>query len=96
MKLASLILLMTVNVMAATSYQKDALPIFQDRCSQCHNANSAPQPNWLDYDTAKSKKDRILDRVYTKKDMPPFGNVTKITDQEREVLKNWVEEGAQK
>jgi len=34
--------------------------------------------------------------VYTKKDMPPFGNITKITDQEREVLKNWVEEGAQK
>ena len=96
MKLFTFLLLFPIYANAVTSYSKDALPIFQNKCSQCHNANSAPQPNWLDYDVAKSKKDRILDRVWNKKDMPPYSNVTGVTDQERETLRNWVQEGAQK
>src|SRR5271157_852930 len=95
-KLFILALLAPITALAETSYQKDALPIFQSKCAQCHNASNMADKNWLDYGIARSKKDRILDRVWTKKDMPPYGNVTNITDQERETLKNWVEQGAQK
>ena len=91
-----MILLFSIGVQASTTYTKDAQPIFQNRCAQCHNASNMADKNWLDYDIAKAKKDKILDRLWVKKDMPPYGNVTAVTDQERETIKNWITEGAQK
>jgi uncharacterized membrane protein len=90
-----LILLISLKAQAITTYEKDALPIFKNRCSMCHNSAMMPDKNWLDYDIAKNKSDIILKRAWINKDMPP-GNSTGITDQERETLKNWVNDGAQK
>lgn len=75
----------------ATSYKKDAKPIFENKCMLCHN-DSMPDKNWMKYNIAVSKKDLILKRVWVLKDMPP-GNVTVISYTEREILKNWIEEG---
>jgi len=82
----------TSSLNAAVSYKKDALPIFQNRCSQCHNPSAMPDKNWLEYDIAKSKKALILNRVWIKRDMPMGGN---ITEDERQIIKNWIEGGAQ-
>lgn len=77
-------------MLADTTYNKDSLPIFQSRCSACHNSSYEPR-NWLDYKIAFEKREEIKKRVYTLKSMPPSG--FNIKDEERETLKNWVDEG---
>ena len=74
------------------TYTKDALPIFQARCSKCHHART-PGRNWLNYEDAFRKRIMIKFRIKTKA-MPPRGNP--ITDEEREILMKWVDQGALK
>ena len=87
-------ILFTFLTNSGTTYTKDAKPIFEKHCSQCHNANW-PDKNWLDYETAKKNKDKIKDRAVLQKSMPP-GNPTNMTDKERDILKQWIDEGAKK
>lgn len=87
-----LICLLAFPAQAGTSYQKNALPIFRTRCSLCHDNWS--DKDWRQYDIAKLKKDLILYRVWQIRDMP-LNNATGITEAERVIIKNWVEEGAQ-
>ena len=75
------------------SYDKDAKPIFEKRCAQCHNANW-PATNWLDYTVAKDNKDKIKFRLENKS-MPP-GNSTGMTEDERKTIIKWINEGAKK
>jgi uncharacterized membrane protein len=75
------------------TYTKDVKPIFERRCSQCHNANW-PDKNWLDYNKAKENKDKIKIKVKDKT-MPP-GNSTEITEEERNIIIQWVDDGAKK
>ncbi|MCC6599218.1 MAG: urate hydroxylase PuuD [Crocinitomicaceae bacterium] len=75
--------------------------IFQQRCVQCHS--SAPTddqwtsaPNGVMYDTPEqiqSMTDKILIRAVDTKTMPQ-GNKTGMTDEERMVLKRWIQQGA--
>jgi uncharacterized membrane protein len=88
-----LLMLMSLSLNAATTYTKDAQPIFRERCKMCHDDFNMPDKNWMKYEIAKSKKDAILNRVWVKKDMPQ-ANITEMTDKERVTIKNWVEEGA--
>lgn len=75
------------------SYNKDIKPMIEKHCSQCHNPNW-PDKNWLDYETAKKNKDAIKLRVGNQT-MPP-GNITNMTQEERNKIIQWVNEGAQK
>ena len=73
-------------------YKKDVLPIMKEMCANCHN------PGWkdkdfTDYKTAKENAGKIKTRAVIEKTMPP-GNITGITDEERETLGKWVDEGA--
>lgn len=72
------------------SYNKDIKPIFQNRCILCHN-ESVPERNWMDYKTAKKKKDKIKLRIENKT-MPPYDNG--ITEKERREIIDWVNSGA--
>ena len=84
----------TALVMAANlTYTADIKPIFEKRCSQCHNANWTDK-NWLDYDTAFKNKDKIKLRVGNET-MPP-GNQTELTKEERASIIKWVDQGAKK
>ncbi|MCM2280032.1 MAG: hypothetical protein NDJ89_18315 [Oligoflexia bacterium] len=72
------------------SYQQAILPLFQRSCSACHNASST-LPNWLDYPTAYEKRDRILERVVIRKDMPLGGS---LLEEERDLVERWIRGGA--
>ena len=34
------------------SYEKNIKPLFEKRCSNCHNETMMPDKNWLNYDIA--------------------------------------------
>jgi len=75
--------------------------VIAQRCAPCHS--SAPTypgipvaPAGVMFDTPaeiQAKAQRILDRAVTTKTMP-LGNLTGITDAERDVLRRWVSAGA--
>ena len=75
--------------------------IIAKRCITCHSSKptddvySAP-PNGVVYDTPQDivkKKDLIMQRVVITKTMPQ-NNKTNITQQERDVIRCWIEQGA--
>lgn len=85
------------------TYLRDVLPILMGKCGRCHNEQSQVLANWLDYDTAASKRWEIKRRVwdswhgtYFKQPMPTANGPESvaITPEEREAIKAWVEEGA--
>lgn len=75
------------------TYTKDAKPIIEKRCAQCHNKNW-PDKDWTNYETAFKNKDKIKLRV-ANQTMPP-GNNTNITKEERQALIDWANDGGQK
>lgn len=84
----------THDVVYAKTYTfSDVKPIFKARCYICHNKNSG-RGDWQDYDQAFKKRLQIKTRVKSKN--MPMGNVTRMTDEERDVVIKWVEQGAKK
>lgn len=75
-------------------------PIVQKRCVTCHSTNPTDDvqkiaPNGIMLDTPEQIKkmtDRILVRVVQTNTMPQ-GNKTGITDEEREMIGRWIEQG---
>ena len=73
----------------------------QKRCVQCHSANPTDDvyktaPNGVMYDTPEDifkKKDLIMQRVVITKTMPQ-NNKTNITEEERNTIRCWIEQGA--
>lgn len=69
-------------------------PIIKQRCFQCHGNGQVN--GGVSYDNPadiQSHASRIKFRVVDAKNMPQ-GNVTGMTDQERELIRLWVEQGA--
>lgn len=75
--------------------------IIQKRCVQCHSATPTDDvnkvaPNGVKYDTPKEiydKRDLIMQRVVITKTMPQ-NNKTNITEEERNTIRCWIEQGA--
>ncbi len=75
--------------------------IVQKRCVQCHSSNPTDDtykvaPNGVKYDTPDDifkKKDLIMQRVVITKTMPQ-NNKTNITEEERNTIRCWIEQGA--
>ncbi len=78
------------NQFSLITFEQNIKPLFKEKCSLCHNAASA-LPNLLNYDVALEKKDRLVDRIYLKRDMPL---VAFMTNEERTLVKQWVDDGA--
>lgn len=72
------------------TYTQHMKPLFTQKCMACHNANT-PERNWMDYKTAYNKRGQILRRVVVIKDMPRGFT---MTDEERQLVKKWVTQGA--
>lgn len=79
----------------------DVNMIVQKRCISCHSSKptddfyTAP-PNGVVYDTPEDivkKKDLIMQRVCVTKTMP-LNNKTNITEEERDMIRCWIEHGA--
>lgn len=79
----------------------EANQIIQTRCIQCHSASPTDDvwksaPNGVMYDTPEqiqNMADKILIRAVRSKNMPQ-GNKTNMTEDERNVLKRWILQGA--
>ena len=75
-------------------------PVILKRCVQCHSLNPTDDvqkiaPNGIMFDTpdeVAKQKDRIMIRVVQTKTMPQ-ANKTGITDEERELIGRWIEQG---
>lgn len=75
--------------------------IVQKRCVQCHSSNPTDDvykvaPNGVKYDTPQdiyNKRDLIMQRVVITKTMPQ-NNKTNITEEERNTIRCWIEQGA--
>lgn len=83
-------MLLTI-LLSTLSYQSDIKPIFIKRCAACHNENW-PDKNWLNYQTAFKNRILIKQRTSILKNMPPAG--MEITDKERKIIQQWVDQGA--
>ena len=79
----------------------EVMQIVKSRCSQCHSSMptddvyTAP-PNGVKYETVEDVirlKDKIMERAVLTKTMPP-NNKTGITDDERQRIRCWMEQGA--
>jgi len=76
--------------------------IIQERCISCHSSKPTDDvykaaPNGVMYDTPEDivkKKDLIMQRVVLTKTMPQ-NNKTNITQKERDIIRCWIEQGAQ-
>lgn len=77
--------------------------IVQTRCISCHSDKPTDKiwktaPSGVKYDTDEqiiNLKDKIYQRVVVSKDMP-FSNQTKMTEQERQVVECWINQGGKK
>ena len=75
--------------------------IFQRRCLQCHSSTPTDDvfknaPNGIMFDspsTIQTLARRIRLQVVESRAMP-FANKTKITDDEREIVRRWIDQGA--
>lgn len=90
---------------AQVTYAGDVLPIIVGRCFSCHNDQTRFLPNWSDYNTAYAHREEIKRRVWDSwkgeyfKEPMPAGNSPQclmMTEEERLIIKNWVETGAVK
>lgn len=85
------------------TYLGDIQPIFMGSCARCHNQQSRFVYDWLDYKTAYADRWEIKRRIwnswkgsYFKEPMPVANSPESLamTDEQREMIKNWVESGA--
>ena len=78
--------------------------IINNRCASCHSANATDAvwkvaPNGVKYDTPEqiyNFKDKIFQRVVVSKNMPFNNNQTQMTDEERDMINCWINQGAPK
>jgi len=70
-------------------YTTDITPILQKDCVSCHGPGSGM--DWTDYETFKSKKDRIKIRVLGPAANMPIGG--KLSDGDRALLQAWIDTG---
>jgi uncharacterized membrane protein len=79
----------------------EAADIIHKRCTQCHSATPSDDtykiaPNGVMFDTPEqiqAKSAQIVERAVTLRNMP-LANITKMTPDERETLRAWVDQGA--
>ncbi len=80
---------------------KEVKVIIEKRCTQCHAAKPTDDvqkvaPNGVMFDTEeqiRAYKDRILNRAIVTKTMPQ-GNKTNMTQEERDLIQCWIDNGA--
>jgi len=85
------------------TYLRDVLPIVMGKCARCHDPQTRVMENWLDYNAAAAHRWEIKRRVwdswkgaYFKQPMPTANSpeTEAMTEEERAIIKNWVEQGA--
>jgi len=83
---------------------EDVQTIINNRCTVCHSSNPTDAiwkvpPNGIKYDTPEqiySLRDNIFQRVVVSKNMPFNNNQTGMTQEERNMINCWINQGAPK
>ena len=78
--------------------------VINNRCTSCHSSNPTDAvwkvaPNGVKYDTAEqiyNLRDKIFQRVVVSKNMPFNNNQTEMTQEERDMINCWINQGAPK
>ena len=78
--------------------------IINNRCTACHSSNPTDAiwkvaPNGVKYDTEEqiyNLKDKIFQRAVVSKNMPFNNNQTGMTQEERDMINCWINQGAPK
>src|SRR5882762_2445680 len=87
---------------ASVTFNKDVLPILQNRCQGCHRAGEVGPFELMTYQQARPLAKSIKEAVLTKK-MPPwladskyghFSNDRSMSKQEIDTVVAWVDSGA--
>lgn len=94
----------------AQDFNRDIRPLLSDRCFKCHGPDEAANDSGVRLDLAEDAYDSgavvpgdidassLIERILTDDDdlkMPPPGSHLTITDQELELLKRWISNGAE-
>ena len=92
---------------APTTTEANAVPfarvsaIIKERCAPCHSMNPTQEgftapPLGIAFDTPEEISSRAsqIDEQAVRTNAMPLGNVTNMTDAERELLGRWIEQGA--
>ena len=82
----------------------EIITIINNRCTVCHSSNPTDAvwkvpPNGIKYDTAEqiyNLRDNIFQRVVMSKNMPFNNNQTGMTEEERDMINCWINQGAPK
>src|ERR1700677_1127331 len=84
------------------TFNKEVLPILEQRCQECHRSGEAVPFTMMSYQEARPWAKSIKQAVLTKK-MPPwfadphygkFSNDRSLTQHEIDILVAWVDAGA--
>jgi len=83
---------------------EEVITIINNRCTVCHSSNPTDavwkvSPNGVKYDTAEqiyNLRDKIFLRVVVSKNMPFNNNQTQMTQEERDMINCWINQGAPK
>ena len=91
-------------------FNRDIRPILSDNCFFCHGPDSAARKKDLRLDRREDAikagaivpkdtiKSKLIERIFTTDPddmMPPPSSKRHITDAQRELLKKWIEQGAE-
>jgi mono/diheme cytochrome c family protein len=91
------------NQHSGATFRGEVLPILIGKCYHCHNDQTRMLANWIDYKQAFADRLEIKRRVwdswkgrYFKQPMPAGDGpeAVSITEEERRIIKEWVESGA--
>ena len=84
--------------------REDIKTLINNRCTVCHSSNPTDAvwkvpPNGVKYDTPEqiyNLRDKIFQRVVVSKNMPFNNNQTGMTQEERDMIYCWINQGAPK
>jgi hypothetical protein len=90
------------KVPTAPTFAKDVAPILYAKCAACHHPGEAAPMSLLNYKDVRPWAKSIREKVVSR-EMPPwyadpahgqFANDARLTPEQIETIKNWVESGA--
>ena len=92
------------NLILTLKTKNTSQTIINNRCTVCHSSNPTDAiwkvaPNGVKYDTAEqifNLKDKIFQRVVVSKNMPFNNNQTEMTQEERDMINCWINQGTPK
>src|SRR6202162_2185750 len=100
--LGSAVLALAAKAPAPVTFYKDALPVLQKNCQECHRPGESGPMSFLSYETTRPWAKAIKTAVLTKK-MPPwfadphfgkFSNDRSLTQADIDTLVSWADTGA--